>query len=50
MYRDFAAFAQRVNNLLNGGSTMHALTARGSFDEPSTTLTANYVAIAFKAP
>lgn len=50
MYRDFAAFAQRVNNLLNGGSTMRALTARGSFDEPSTTLTADYVAIAFKTP
>jgi hypothetical protein len=49
MYRDFADFAARVNRLLNGGSTMQALTARGSFDEPSTTLTANYVAVAFTA-
>ncbi len=49
MYRDFADFAERVNRLLNGGANMRALTARGSFDEPSTTLTANYVAVAFTA-
>jgi len=50
MFRDFAPFAERVSRLLGGGSNMQALTARGSFDAPSTTLTANYVAIAFKAP
>ncbi|MEX0735136.1 MAG: DUF4382 domain-containing protein [Steroidobacteraceae bacterium] len=50
MFRDFEPFADRVNNLLNGGSTMQALTAQGSFDADTTTLTANYVAIAFKVP
>jgi hypothetical protein len=39
-----------VSRLLGGGSTMQALTARGSFDAPSTTLTANYMAISFKTP
>jgi hypothetical protein len=48
IFRDFPAFAERVSRLLGGGSNMQALTARGSFDAPSTTLTANYVAIAFK--
>jgi hypothetical protein len=49
MYRDFAAFVERVNVLLNGSASMRSLTARGAFDEASTTLTANLVAIAFTA-
>ncbi len=50
MYRDFRDFAQRVNDVLNGGSTMRALTARGSYDAASVTLTADFVAAAFKLP
>ena len=50
MYRDFGDFAGRVNSLLNGGSTLRALTARGTFEETTTTLTANYVTATFKAP
>ena len=36
-----------MNNLLTGGANMRALTARGSFDVDTTTLTANYVSIIF---
>lgn len=50
IFRDWPAFADRVSRLLTGGSTMHALTARGTFEDSTTTLTANYVAIAFKSP
>ncbi len=50
LYADFGNFASRVNALLNGGWTMRALTARGAFDVPTTTLEANYVAVAFAAP
>jgi hypothetical protein len=50
MYRDFAEYADRVNVLLNAGNNMRTLTARGSFDEGSTTLTANVVAISFTEP
>jgi hypothetical protein len=48
IFRDFADFADRVAELLGGGSTMHALTARGSFDADATTLEANYVAVVFR--
>ena len=47
VFRDFEDFASRVNSLLNGGWNMRALTTRGEFDVPSTTLAADYVAIAF---
>jgi hypothetical protein len=47
VFTDFEEYAQHVNNLLTGGSNMRALTARGSFDKDSTTLTANYVSIIF---
>ena len=47
IFTDFEAYAQHVNNLLTGGSNMRALTARGSFDVDTTTLTANYVSIIF---
>mgnify|MGYP000474591230 CR=1 FL=1 len=50
LYGDFEDFNARVNSLLNGGWTMRALTARGAYDVPTTTLEANYVAVAFKAP
>jgi len=50
LYADFGRFASRVNGLLNGGWTMRALTARGAYDVPTTTLEANYVAVAFTAP
>ena len=45
MFIDFGVYVEHVNTLLNTGSNMTTLTARGSFDEDSTTLTANYVAI-----
>ena len=47
MYSDFGDFAARVNNILRGGSNLRALTARGTFDLATTTLEANYVAVAF---
>jgi hypothetical protein len=50
MFSDFGDFAARVNSLLRGGSNMRALTARGAFDVDTTTLAANYVAVAFVAP
>jgi hypothetical protein len=50
LYGDFADFASRVNSLLNGGWRMRALTARGAYDVPTTTVAANYVAVAFAAP
>ena len=46
-FSDFGDFASRVNSLLNGGSNMRALTARGVFDENTTTLESNYVAVSF---
>jgi hypothetical protein len=49
-FSDFGDFASRVNSLLNGGSNMRSFTARGSFDQDTTTLSANYVAISFVAP
>ena len=49
-FSDFGDFASRVNALLNGGSNMRAMTARGVFDEDTTTLEANYVAVSFPAP
>ena len=48
-FSDFGDFASRVNALLNGGSNMRALTARGVFDQDTTTLEANYVAVSFPA-
>ncbi|MGH8251372.1 MAG: hypothetical protein ACREVI_11880 [Steroidobacteraceae bacterium] len=50
VFRDFDAFEDEVAQMLVSGSTMQGLTARGSFDDASTTLTANYVAVAFTAP
>ena len=50
MFSDFGDFAARVNSLLRGGSNMRALTARGAFDVDTTTLAANYVALAFVVP
>jgi hypothetical protein len=50
MFSDFGDFAARVNSLLRGGSNLRALTARGAFDLDTTTLAANYVALAFVTP
>src|SRR5262249_15314844 len=50
VFSDFEDFATRVNSLLNGGNAMRALTARGTYDESSVTVTADYVAIAFEEP
>ncbi len=50
VFRDFASFEDQVSRLLVGGSTMHDLTARGSFDADSTTLTADHMAVTFRTP
>jgi hypothetical protein len=50
VFRDWDSFEDEVGRMLVNGSTMHGLTARGSFDVASTTLTANYVAVAFITP
>lgn len=50
LYGNFEDFNSRVNGLLNGGWNMRALTARGTYDVPTTTLEANYVAVAFREP
>ncbi len=50
VFQDFGEFATKVNSLLNGGSDMRSFTARGTFDQDTTTLTANYVAISFVPP
>jgi hypothetical protein len=50
VFTDFEEFATKVNSRLNGGSNMRALTARGSFDADTTTLTANYVSIILTLP
>jgi len=47
VFSDFEDYAGRVNSLLNGGWDMQALTARGVYDVPSVTLTADFVAISF---
>jgi hypothetical protein len=47
MFGDFGDFASRVNSVLNGGSNLRAMTARGVYDVPSVTLAANYVAVQF---
>ena len=49
-FSDFGDFVARVNSLLRGGSNLRALTARGAFDVDTTTLEANYVAVAFVVP
>jgi hypothetical protein len=48
VYRDFARFAERVAELLGGGSKMHGLYARGVFEPDATTLEANYVVVSIR--
>lgn len=48
IFSDFEDFAARVNALLNGGANMRALTARGAYDVPTTTVAADFVAISFR--
>jgi hypothetical protein len=48
VYRDFARFAERVAELLGGGSKMHGLYARGAFEPDATTLEANYVVVSIR--
>jgi len=43
IYRDFARFAERVAELLGGGSTLRALHARGLYAGGATTLESNVV-------
>ena len=50
MFSTFEDYASRVNSLLNGGNDMRSFTARGVYDVPSVTVTADYVAISFRRP
>jgi hypothetical protein len=50
MFREWAPFVERLGVKLSGGAKAQAMFAHGRFDAGSTTLTANYVAIALKMP
>jgi hypothetical protein len=47
LFSDFGDFVGRINGLLGGGADMRSFTARGIFDEDTTTVTADYVAVSF---
>jgi hypothetical protein len=48
VFRDWAPFVARLNEKLNGGATARAMYAHGAYAAGSTTLTANYVAVALQ--
>jgi len=50
LFHDFGDWMTRVADLLRGGWRMSSLTARGTFDEDTTTLTADYVSTTFVRP
>jgi hypothetical protein len=50
VFREWAPFVARLSEKLAGGAKARAMFARGAFDAGSTTLTANFVAIALKMP
>lgn len=50
VFREWAPFVARLSERLSGGAKARAMFAHGRFDAGSTTLTANYVAIALKMP
>ena len=50
LFSDFGDFVGRINSLLGGGASMRSFTARGIFDQDTTTVTADYVAVSFPAP
>ena len=50
VFRDWAPFVARLNEKLNGGATARGMFAHGAYAAGSTTLTANYVAVALKLP
>jgi hypothetical protein len=50
LFHDFGDWMTRVADLLRGGWRMRSLTARGSYDEDTTTLTADYVSTTFVRP
>jgi hypothetical protein len=50
VFREWTPFVERLTEKLNGGAKAQAMVARGAFDAGSTTLTANYVAVALKLP
>jgi hypothetical protein len=50
VFRDFGDFATKMSDLLGGGWRMRSLTARGDFDEDTTTLAARYVTVSFVRP
>jgi hypothetical protein len=47
LFSDFGDFVGRINGLLGGGANMRSFTARGIFDEDTTTVTADYLAVQF---
>jgi hypothetical protein len=50
VFAEWERFVERLTEKLNGGSTAQAMFASGAFDVGSTTLTANYLAVALKLP
>ncbi|MEX0735145.1 MAG: hypothetical protein WD051_11020 [Steroidobacteraceae bacterium] len=50
VFREWAPFVEELTARLGGGATARAFFAHGQYDSASTTLTANYVAVALETP
>ncbi len=50
VFREWAPFVEELTARLAGGATARAFFSRGQYDSASTTLTANYVAVALETP
>ncbi|MGH8570414.1 MAG: hypothetical protein ACREXU_21020, partial [Gammaproteobacteria bacterium] len=50
VFREWAPFVEELAARLGGGATARAFFAHGQYDSASTTLTANYVAVALETP
>ncbi len=50
LFREWAPFVEELSARLGSGAVARAFFAHGLYDNASTTLTANYVAIALEAP
>jgi hypothetical protein len=50
VFREWAPFVEELTARLGGGAVARAFFAKGQYDNASTTLTANYVAVALESP
>ncbi len=50
VFREWAPFVEELTSRLNAGAAARAFFAHGQYDNASTTLTANYVAVALETP